>query len=422
MNIFFSRGPAVHLCCVSPYSPSSSSPPPTPSSWSLLLPSLCFPSRPPFKDRMFSRISVALHGQNFWTVSDIERLVMVALKNPRMRFAHLHSSWRFEEIRAHLNLDFFRFRNVHDIEFVRDDDIGIKCRFKQWISDREWSTWRTLVKSCDMPALSLIRPTPVPHVFHEADAMLAWMTRLETTIHSSMELTDEVCENIRWFRNVVRFQEVGPKHSMEELLSQLLHSSAVAVAPPTSLITEGSAFPPDLLATQFPGHDTHLPLEALMTIRGASSGGEPERAFCWIGSLVVTGPSEGQDIPLNLGRLVAFAGEAQPPAQAIVQWFFPTVQASAPLRPGKKRHIYDIFAKWAPCDDQAVASVSALPSPFVNATSILAFDFTLEDGQIPFSVFDTIMDRGLDVSGLSVSSTERGNAYRVHRLLSSLAR
>lgn len=85
----------------------------------------------------------------------------------------------------------------------------------------------------------------------------------------------------------------------------------------------------------------------------------------------------------------------------------------------------DIFGAWMPSNDLPLVETEILPKVIQPPQKVLAFDFEPEpcEGepghvQIPFHVFDHVMDiHGVDVTGLSFSSTKRGSLYRTHRLM-----
>lgn len=85
----------------------------------------------------------------------------------------------------------------------------------------------------------------------------------------------------------------------------------------------------------------------------------------------------------------------------------------------------DIFGAWMPSNDLPLVETEILPKVIQPPQKVLAFDFEPEPCesepghvQIPFHVFDHVMDiHGVDVTGLSFSSTKRGSLYRTHRLM-----
>ena len=78
-----------------------------------------------------------------------------------------------------------------------------------------------------------------------------------------------------------------------------------------------------------------------------------------------------------------------------------------------------LFGEWC-CVEQACPSdlvKTVLPDPLVHQDDILECNFEM-DPAIPYEVLDSLrLKHGIDVSGLSISLTHRGNLYRNHALL-----
>ena len=87
---------------------------------------------------------------------------------------------------------------------------------------------------------------------------------------------------------------------------------------------------------------------------------------------------------------------------------------------GRNRARPDIFAPWTALAERKLrAGDVVLPPVIISANQVLAGNVSLdEDGCIPFDIFDRLQaDHGIDVSGLSLSRTARGNLYRAHLLM-----
>lgn len=106
-------------------------------------------------------------------------------------------------------------------------------------------------------------------------------------------------------------------------------------------------------------------------------------------------------------------------------WYHPLESPELNFRPGRKKRVLDIFGAWIPADDISFEDSEVLPTAVQPANKVLVFDFDPEEDEtqagslrIPFEVLDQVMDHhGIDVTGLSFSSTKRGNLYRTHRLM-----
>ena len=58
------------------------------------------------------------------------------------------------------------------------------------------------------------------------------------------------------------------------------------------------------------------------------------------------------------------------------------------------------------------------PSHLLLSSLTRSCSGALEDGhKLPFEVLDNIIDEGIDITGLTVSNTTRGNLYRARRLM-----
>lgn len=81
----------------------------------------------------------------------------------------------------------------------------------------------------------------------------------------------------------------------------------------------------------------------------------------------------------------------------------------------------DIFGAWEPLETVSVASLrlSSMPSPLVRGEDILEFNFEWgPDHTLPYEILDAVrLQHGIDVTGLNMSLTRRGNAYRSYALL-----
>ena len=106
-------------------------------------------------------------------------------------------------------------------------------------------------------------------------------------------------------------------------------------------------------------------------------------------------------------------------------WYHPLDSPEQNFRAGRKKKILDIFGPWGPSDTLPLTSSETLPSVMQPHQKVLLWDFepeidekNAEQVTIPFSVLDQVMDiHHIDITGLSMSSTKRGNLYRTHRLM-----
>lgn len=105
-------------------------------------------------------------------------------------------------------------------------------------------------------------------------------------------------------------------------------------------------------------------------------------------------------------------------------WYHPLQSPEMNFRAGRKKKVLDLFGPWVPAQDLALRETETMPSVMQPANKVLTWDFEPEVDHghdpngvlIPFAVFDQLMDiHRIDVTGLHLSSTKRGNLYRTHR-------
>ena len=70
-------------------------------------------------------------------------------------------------------------------------------------------------------------------------------------------------------------------------------------------------------------------------------------------------------------------------------------------------------------DALSLEEMGALPDPVVKTTDVLEWGFDLTvDHELTFETLDAVMDKHrIDITGLSLTSTSRGNRYRTYRLM-----
>lgn len=104
---------------------------------------------------------------------------------------------------------------------------------------------------------------------------------------------------------------------------------------------------------------------------------------------------------------------------AYVQWWLPGTTSSANSRGGRKAQVVDLFGPWGPADALSLEEMGALPDPVVKTTDVLEWGFDLTvDHELTFETLDAVMDKHrIDITGLSLTSTSRGNRYRTYRLM-----
>ena len=80
-----------------------------------------------------------------------------------------------------------------------------------------------------------------------------------------------------------------------------------------------------------------------------------------------------------------------------------------------------MYGPWVPADemDQEELSKCRLPSPILDAQSVLEANFNLTEHQtLPYDVFDALRIRHrIDLTGFNMSMTRYGNMYRSYVLM-----
>ena len=102
-----------------------------------------------------------------------------------------------------------------------------------------------------------------------------------------------------------------------------------------------------------------------------------------------------------------------------MQRWLPGRSASANAKAGRKAHVMDIFGPLHPAESLRLDDLDPLPTPIVKTSDVWEFGFDLtESHELKFETLDNIMDNhNLDITGLNLTSTSRGNKYRTYRLM-----
>ena len=101
-------------------------------------------------------------------------------------------------------------------------------------------------------------------------------------------------------------------------------------------------------------------------------------------------------------------------------WLVPPLSPVVDHRPGRKRTIPDLFGAWVPLDHITMkdALMLEMPDCVISPSDVLIPNIQLSaDGTIPYELLDELRSQhDIDVSGLQVSRTQKGNIYRSHVL------
>lgn len=388
-------------------------------------------------------MAAALAGKDYFTLPQMMDIISQALKGHNVQWGHLDKTWDFTHIRGLMGVEFHRLRNAHSFAFTRTA-AGITARWKQWLTDSTWSRPLTIVSAIQMRDFYRLRPPAEPRVFPEAtasgilafldtlDVLLAARTSEDSTIPAgrsgrSWRHVDRQLD-MAWLRRVVRQEELSLKdcRSIDDVLGDLIRIGKGMPLNHGNTISDQKQFPDDVLVHLFPGSDVpSLPVDSLVDVVG---GAHPQEArqkatqlsatLCGPGDrLILRSPDKNHQLPFLMAVMVDTDGLNA--GSAYVQWWLPGQSKKANHKGGKKKLVMDIFGPWFPADSLTLANLQALPPPLVKADDVLEWGFGLtEDKQIPFETLDVIMDKhGIDITGLTLSSTSRGNQYRMYRLM-----
>ena len=156
-----------------------------------------------------------------------------------------------------------------------------------------------------------------------------------------------------------------------------------------------------------------MPLESLVQLGTVGDSDPAMDASCCVGDFVIT-LNDSKALPFVMGQVVDVDGDS-----GIVQWWHPGKSKEANLKAGRKKAILDLFGGWQPTTDIPVGELEPLPPSVVSPARIRIWGFTLDSGdQIPLSILDKVQgELDIDLTGLKMSSTQRGALYRAHRLM-----
>lgn len=401
-------------------------------------------------------MAAALAGKDYFTLPQMMDIISQALKDHNVQWGHLDKTWDFEYIRRMMGVEFHRLRNAHSFAFTRTA-AGITVRWKQWLTDSTWSRPLTLVSAIQMRDFYRLRPPAHPRAFPEATAsgILAFLDKLDVLLAASTSRDSIVpaastsgsrdstvpaaksgssCRHMdrqldmAWLRRVVRQEELSLKdcRSIDDVLGDLIRIGQGMSPNHGNAISGQKQFPDDVLVHLFPGSDVpSLPVDSLVDVEGVARPQQQKATklsatLCGPGDrLILRNPNKNHPLPFLMAVMAETDGLSD--RSAYVQWWLPGQSKKANHKGGKKKLVIDIYGPWGPASSVAIADLQVLPlpPPLVQAADVLEWGFDLtEDKQIPFETLDMIMDKhGIDITGLTLSSTSRGNQYRMYRLM-----
>ena len=128
-------------------------------------------------DRFFSKIVMALRGKSWITPEDMLDIIKTTLRWTTVRSGHLASVWAWKELLTDEGSpakEISNLRCVHHLELQRTEE-GVRMRWKQWMTDTEWSHWYVVCPRSAMASFASLRPSQMPMQFKNAASRLAWI-------------------------------------------------------------------------------------------------------------------------------------------------------------------------------------------------------------------------------------------------------
>ena len=385
-------------------------------------------------DRLFSRISVALRGKDYFTVEGLLRQVRETLLSVDLRSSHLSQVWNWKALcEGEMPGNKYRLHSLssaHAYRFSRGN--GIFMQWKQWATNETWSTPVQILSASEVATLKRWRPAEATMKFHEeGTAIRNWLGRLESWCASQPAGSAYLGlhEEFSWLRAAVDHTLPGtyaPGTKVDDILRDL---QALPPCRPGTYAPgeQHREFPEDIVAQLYRSADVHIPTQdALVRIEGLThnSARAAIRSTTLVpGSHILVAAADGtrahgHALPIVVGQVVDTSCRND---TVLVTWYVPQLAPEANFRGGKKKQILDVFGPWSPESELGTSDMRLmrLPDPIVHTHAILEanFDFT-ENGTLPYDVFDTLRTRhSIDLTGFNASMTRHGNMYRSYVLM-----
>ena len=317
------------------------------------------------------------------------------------------------------------FPRIHVFNVFRNHG-GIWIKWKQYMTSDTWSHPVLLVGPRKMTSIAAMVPANVKPEFQAHAEMMSWSRKLEETLVDQLPSMPGLKRGIEWFRDVINrtLPEYNGDHSpsVTKIIADLVSIDQGTQAAPSNLVAADITMHGDIFVQHFPGADLPpVPVDTLLRIPGSWEPPPPPRCI-FDGALVICKPAgasmSGVKLPFNLGRVLSSPTEKSP--ELLVTWLVPPLSPVVDHKPGAKRTIPDLFGAWVPLDDITVTEtlMLELPGCVLSPPDVLIPNILMEaDGTIPYCILDELRSQhDIDVSGLQVSRTQKGNIYRSHVL------
>lgn len=272
-------------------------------------------------DRFFSRLCAALKGRDYFTMSDLAAIVNERLTAYQVEWQHLGLSFDWKHIRTLIGVEAKRLRNIHDFEVFRVAN-GIHARWRQYMTDEQWSRPVLLVNQEQLDAISRMRPPDVPHSFsvQQKNEISNWLDKLDLVLASNEQDVLRK-DQMTWLRNtVLKGSDPGP--GLPKMVFDLQRVGSGLNDALVSCDASDLSFPSDLLYQVAPGHDVeNMPVQTLISLEGVPDCDVAQKAYCGVGDFIaVKSTSRTGKLPFAVGRLIDISPDSQ---TAIVSWWQP---------------------------------------------------------------------------------------------------
>ena len=383
-------------------------------------------------DRLFSRISVALRGKDYFTVEGLLRQARETLMSVDLHSSHLGQVWNWKALcQGEMPGNKHRLHSLSSANAYRfSRGNGIFMQWKQWATNEAWSTSVQILSASDVAILKRWRPAEATMEFPSGGIEIQnWLGRLEAWCASQPAGSNYLGlhREFTWLRAAVGHTLPGtyaPGRKVDDLVRVL---RALPHSRPGTPGEQHREFPQDIVAQLYPSADMHIPeQDALVRIEGlthdAARDAIRSKVLIAGSNIVVAAPegtrAHGHALPIMVGQVVDTSCRR---GTLLVAWYLPQLAPQANFRGGPKKQIIDVFGPWSPVDELAAGDLKTcrLPDPIVHIQSVLEANFDLTEQQtLPYHVFDTLRNRhSIDLTGFNVSMTRHGNLYRSYVLM-----
>lgn len=237
------------------------------------------------------------------------------------------------------------------MELMRDGE-GIHARWKQYVTDEDWSRYVLLAPIENLDTIASLHPPNIEHEFggKESTDHMNFIKHLGRTLQAqgSYEMHES---GLEWLESIATNRWGYTGVDFKEMLRFGLNS-------PGSDVVQPLGIPDDVLISVAPGADIQAqPVDSLITVDGC-----PPEEHCRGGRNPYVTPGDwvvvrGSSLPFFVGALMDWDGE-----KGYVRWLHPMESDQELFRAGRKKKIIDVFGSWQWADEMAVNLLQTLPN------------------------------------------------------------